>query len=70
MLSIIICTINRITILQVMEKVNVTFYHDSITKSAITHAVNKRGISEFVSIGALLLKLFKISKIYFQNNHF
>lgn len=33
-----------------MEKVNITFYQDEKTQSTITHTVNKRGISEFVSI--------------------
>lgn len=33
-----------------MDQVNNTFYQDEKTKSIISHTVNKRGISEFVSV--------------------
>ncbi|XP_043461509.1 uncharacterized protein LOC122498051 isoform X2 [Leptopilina heterotoma] len=34
----------------IMEKLNLTFYHDRKTRSVITHTVNEKGVSEFNGI--------------------
>ncbi|XP_043482580.1 venom metalloproteinase 3-like [Leptopilina heterotoma] len=52
----------------IIEKANVTFYHDEETKSTISHTVNKRGISEFRGIIDFDKVILPIDK-YIHNRH-
>ncbi|XP_043476107.1 uncharacterized protein LOC122507456 [Leptopilina heterotoma] len=40
----------------IMDKVNLTFYHDQETKSVIAHTVNEEGVSEFNDFGECMFQ--------------